>query len=102
VANILAQIAAIEIPRQEWDELVPNLCQNSTSEDLNIRLASLKTLGYICEELHTEDLNDALKNNIILALTNNIMNGEATPEPSRLAIKALLHSVPFTAPNFKV
>jgi importin subunit beta-1 len=80
VANILAQIAAIEIPRQEWDELVPNLCQNSTSEDLNIRLASLKTLGYICEELHTE----------------------ATPEPSRLAIKALLHSVPFTAPNFKV
>lgn len=102
VASILAQIAAIEIPRKEWDDLIPNLCSNSTSEDLNIRLASLKTLGYICEELQTDDLNDSLKNNIILALTNNIMNGEETPEPSRLAIKALLHSIPYTAPNFKV
>lgn len=26
VAVLLAQIAAIEIPRKEWDDLVPNLC----------------------------------------------------------------------------
>lgn len=82
--------------------MIPALCNNSTSEDLNIRLASLTTLGYICEELTTDDLSDGLKNNIILAVVNNIMNGEDIVEPSRLAIKALLHSIPFTAPNFKV
>ena len=72
IANILAAIASIEIPRKEWDDLIPNLCNNSSSADLNIKLASLTTLGYICEELSTSDLNDGLKNNIIMALTNNI------------------------------
>lgn len=99
IASILAQIAKIEIPRKEWDDLVSILCKNSVSEDMNIRLASLKTLGYICEELKTDELNDTLKNSIILALTNNIMNGEeanGVMEPSKLAIVALGHSIPFT------
>jgi len=101
IANILASIASIEIPRKEWDELIPNLCENSTSDDINIKLASLTTLGYICEELYPEDLNDHLKNNIILALTNNI-NNDGPIEPTKLSIKALLYSVPYTRPNFQV
>lgn len=51
---------------------MPNLCDNSTNEDINIKMASLMTLGYICEELDPQDLSDDLKNKIILALTNNI------------------------------
>jgi len=101
IANVLASIASIEIPRKEWDDLVPNLCNNSTSEDINIKLASLTTLGYICEELHPDDLNNNTKNNIILALTNNI-NAQPPIEPTRLAIKALLFSIPYTRPNFEV
>lgn len=59
------------------------------------------TLGYICEELDPQDLNDSLKNNIILALTNNITeNGPV--EPSKLSIKALLYSIPYVSPNFTV
>jgi importin subunit beta-1 len=68
IASILAQIGKIEVPRKEWDELIPSMCTNSKSEDINIRLASLKTLGYICEELQTNDLDDTTKNLIILAL----------------------------------
>ena len=101
IANILASIASIEIPRKEWDDLIPNLCNNSTNEDINIRLASLTTLGYICEELYPEDLADDLKNSIILALTNNI-TADGQIESSKLSIKALLYSIPYTAPNFKV
>jgi len=101
IANILAAIASIEIPRKEWDDLIPNLCNNSTNEDINVRLASLTTLGYICEELYPEDLSDEVKNNIILALTNNITD-EGPIEPSKLSIKALLYSIPYTSPNFKV
>jgi len=102
IANILASIASIEIPRKEWDDLIPNLCTNSTSSDINIKLASLTTLGYICEELSTDDLNNDLKNNIILALTNNISASPEEEQPTKLAIKALLYSIPYTSPNFKV
>jgi importin subunit beta-1 len=99
VANILASIASIEIPRKEWDDLIPNLCSNSTSDEINIKLASLTTLGYICEELQPGDLTDQLKNNIIIALTNNI-NPNGPVEPTKLAIKAMLYSIPYTRPNF--
>ena len=43
---------------------------------MNTRLASLKTLGYICEELQTNDLEDAVKNQIIMALLNNLEEQE--------------------------
>ena len=98
----MAAIASIEIPRKEWDDLIPNLCTNSKSADTNIKLASLTTLGYICEELNTTDLNDGLKNNIISALTTNISDSPEEAQSTRLAIKALLYSVPYTAPNFQV
>ena len=72
VAQILASIATIEIPRNEWDELIPSLSTNAESTDLNIKLSSLTTLGYICDELQPNDFNDATKNLILLALTKNI------------------------------
>lgn len=72
VASILAAIATIEIPRNEWDDLIPNLCTNAESTDMNIKLSSLTTLGYICDELEPKDINDGLKNKILSALTTNI------------------------------
>jgi len=70
----------------------------------NVRLASLTTLGYICEELNPEDLNSGLKNNIIIALTNNISNSlnPEDIEPCRLASKAFIYSVPYASQNFRV
>lgn len=50
-ANAIAQIAAIEIARNEWLEIVNALAENSMHQDLQIRRASITTLGYICEEL---------------------------------------------------
>ena len=56
IASLTATIAAIEIPRGEWTDLINNLCTNAKNEQLEIRLASLMTIGYICEELNPEDL----------------------------------------------
>ena len=28
IASILAQIGKIEVPRKEWDELIPSMCTN--------------------------------------------------------------------------
>jgi importin subunit beta-1 len=53
---LIAAIAQIEIPRGEWTELIANLCTNATHEDKQVKLTSLITIGYICEELKPEDL----------------------------------------------
>lgn len=47
-ANVIAQIAAIEIARNEWLEIVNALAENSMHKDLQIRRASITTLGFIC------------------------------------------------------
>jgi importin subunit beta-1 len=75
VASAVAAIAAIEIPRKEWLDLVPNLCDNAGHADLSIRCASLECLGFICEELDSRDLTTELKSRIVHALTQNIQSG---------------------------
>lgn len=72
VASLIAAIASLEIPRKEWDELLPNLSQNAEHEDFNIRMSSLTTLGYICEEIEPNDVSDQIRNGLILALINNM------------------------------
>ena len=99
IANLIAGIASIDIPNQQWDDLVPNLCHNSQHSDFNIRLTSLISLGYICEEINPRDLNDSIKNNVILALINNLspeMN-EQNMKLCEVAIKALVHSIPYAS-----
>ena len=57
IASLIAAIAQIEIPRGEWEELIASLCENSSHQDLQIRMASLMTIGYICEELSPSQLS---------------------------------------------
>lgn len=65
IASLVSAIAAIEIPRGEWLELIPMLCTNANHTDAQVKLSSLQTLGFICEELEPRDLNAGLKNAII-------------------------------------
>lgn len=56
-ANVIAQIAVIEIVRNKWLEIVNALAENSMHEDINIRRASITTLGFLCEELKLVNSN---------------------------------------------
>ena len=69
---------------------------------MQVRLTSLTTIGYICEELQPSDLTQELKNAIMMALTNNIVKDESLVEACRLAVGALLNSIPYTKANFQV
>jgi len=102
VANAIATIARIEIPRREWLELIPNLCNNAGHENVDFKNAALQTLGYICEELKPDDINDQLKNTIILALTSNISNNPALKYTTHLSVKAFFQALPFAHQNFQV
>jgi importin subunit beta-1 len=67
VAQIVTAIASIEIPRKEWDELIPSLCMNAQSDsvDIGIKHASMTAIGFICEDLQPKDINEDIKNKII-------------------------------------
>ena len=66
-----------------------------------VRLASLTTIGYICEEIRPEDLSIEIKNLIMQAVTQNISKEAADEEPCQISMKALLNSVPYMANNFQ-
>jgi importin subunit beta-1 len=57
IANVVASIASLEIPRGEWHNLIEVLCTNAEHTEYNVRLASLTTLGYICEEISPESIS---------------------------------------------
>ena len=88
VAYAVATIASIEIPRREWLDLIPNLCSNAAHENVDFKNAALQTLGFICDELMPEDINNELKNKVVLALTSNITAIPELKKSTHLAIKA--------------
>ena len=67
-------------------------------------MSSLTTLGYICEEIEPHDVNDQIKNGLILALINNMSSNQAEESLSltRVAARALSYSVPFASQNFRI
>ena len=42
----------IEIPRDEWLDLIDILAENTSHSELRIRKASITAIGSICQELH--------------------------------------------------
>ena len=74
VASLIATISSIEVPRGEWQDLIPKLCEGAQNTENSefIRMSALQTLGYICEELSPADLTPEIKNLVMLALTHNI------------------------------
>ena len=50
-AQVIAAVACIEIPQGLWPDVIPTLLQALSSEQANElqKVASLETVGYICE-----------------------------------------------------
>ena len=56
----LGIIAAIEVPDGMWDHFLQTMADNSTSETFQFRLASVQTMGMMCEFLQ-ENIGKPLK-----------------------------------------
>jgi importin subunit beta-1 len=76
------------VPRKEWLEIIPNLTNNCGQENVDFKNAALETLGFICDELMPEDINDELKNKVVYALSSNITSNPALQKSTLLASKA--------------
>ncbi|KAJ2975682.1 hypothetical protein NQ176_g5387 [Zarea fungicola] len=102
-AQVISSIAAIELPRSEWAELMPSLVKNISEGADHQKQASLTTIGYICES-QDQELRLSLgqhSNAILTAVVQGARKEEANLEVRLAAITALSDSLEFVHNNFK-
>jgi importin subunit beta-1 len=101
--QFIASIAAIEIPRHEWPELMPSLVDFVGAGGDHLKQASLTTIGFICD---TEDatLREALighSNSILTAVVQGARKEETNLDVRYSAIVALSDCLEFVRTNFE-
>ena len=47
----ISEICAVELPRNEWPEIIGTLVSNVKAQQVEIKKSAVLTLGYICESL---------------------------------------------------
>ncbi|KAI9665277.1 MAG: karyopherin beta [Trizodia sp. TS-e1964] len=101
-AQFIASIAAIELPRDLWPQLMTTLVQNVSSGSTNLKQASLTAIGFICES-SDQDLRDSLtqhSNAILTAVVQGARKEEENQDVRHAAISALGDSLEFVRTNF--
>ena len=102
-AQSVAAIAAIDIPKQQWPELMPALVENVGQGDDHLKQASLQTIGFICESDEL-DLRVSLiqhSNAILTAVVQGARKEEQNLEVRLAAINSLSDSLEFVRTNFE-
>ena len=102
-AQVIASIASIELPRDQWPELMPSLVRNVGEGGDHLKQASLTTIGFICES-QDPDLRSSLvqhSNAILTAVVQGARKEEPNLEVRLAAIYALGDSLEFVDSNFK-
>lgn len=95
----MAGIAALELPLNQWHEVVVSLVQGAQSSDLSFKVAALETLSYICEELEKGVLSQTEVDGILSAIVGSI-TGEN--DVKAIAMTALQSIIPFCEKNLAV
>lgn len=102
-AQFITSIAAIEIPHNQWPDLMNALVHNVTSGSDHLKQSSLATLGFICESDEPE-LRESLtthSNAILTALVQGARKEETNPDVRVAALSALSDAVEFVRSNFE-
>lgn len=102
-AQFISSIAAIELPREQWPELMPTLVENVGSGSPEKKQSSLTAIGFICES-DDQDLRDSLaqhSNAILTAVVQGARKEEPNNDIRNAAITALGDSLEFVRTNFE-
>uniref|UniRef100_A0A7S4KR14 Importin N-terminal domain-containing protein n=1 Tax=Paramoeba aestuarina TaxID=180227 RepID=A0A7S4KR14_9EUKA len=99
VAPVIARIAQIELPKQQWPELINGLLQNiSGQNEPSLKVYSLKTLGYICEDIQTETLQSDV---ILTAIVQGMKKETQNVDIIVAACDAFYNCLKFIEKNFE-
>ncbi|KAJ2785647.1 karyopherin Kap95 [Coemansia interrupta] len=98
-AQTIAAIAAVELPQGQWLDVITTLLQNISTTNTSLKIASLQTIGFICETIDPNILSTQ-SNTILTAVIQGANSEEPSQEVRFAAITALLNSLEFVNENF--
>ncbi|KAJ2156840.1 karyopherin Kap95 [Coemansia sp. RSA 552] len=99
-AQAIAAITGTELPQGQWQDVITTLLQNVSSPNASMKVASLQTIGFICESINP-DILAAQSNTILTAVIQGANAEEPSQEVRYAAITALLNSLEFVRANFE-
>ena len=102
-AQYVAAIAATELPKNMWPQLMPNLVENVGGGRDNLKQASLQAIGYICDgpEQEMQAVLAQFSNSILTAVVQGARKEEPNNDVRNSAISALSDSLEFVRNNFE-
>jgi importin subunit beta-1 len=103
-AQAAAEVAAVELPYNEWTDFLPTLLENVKSQPEGVAIASLECLGFSCERISVLDGLPPIDEKTTDAMLTAIVDGiqKTRPEPIRLAASiALRNSLVFADKNME-
>ncbi|KAG2619955.1 hypothetical protein PVAP13_3NG143712 [Panicum virgatum] len=101
-SQVIAKVASIEIPRREWQDLIAKLLGNMTLPGASapLKQATLEALGYVCEEISPQHLEQDQVNAVLTAVVQGMNQTELSSEVRLAAVKALYNALDFAESNF--
>ncbi|GAV89095.1 IBN_N domain-containing protein/HEAT_EZ domain-containing protein, partial [Cephalotus follicularis] len=99
-SQVIAKIAGIELPQKEWPELVGSLLLNIHQLPAHVKQATLETLGYLCEEVSPDVVDQDQVNKILTAVVQGMNASEGNIDVRLAATRALYNALGFAQANF--
>jgi importin subunit beta-1 len=99
-AQVVAAVSEIDIPRNEWPDLMNILIANVSVDNKNLRQATLQAIGFICESTHPDALV-AQANAILTAVAQGARKEEPEVSVRLAAIQSLYNALEFIRGNFE-
>ena len=99
-ARSVAAIAQLELPERQWADLITTMSSTSSHEDPNIRMAALKTLAYICEEVEMSSISDEDFQMCLSAFITRL-GTDVVEEETLICIEAVLATLEYTRALFE-
>lgn len=99
-SQVIAKIAGIELPHKQWPELIGSLLSNARQRESHIKQATLETLGYLCEEVSPEVVDQDQVNKILTAVVQGMNASEGNNDVVLSATRALYNALGFAQANF--
>ncbi|CAO3686062.1 unnamed protein product [Rhizopus stolonifer] len=100
VAQVVASVAAIELPLGRWQNLISLMLTNLQTDNTILKQSTLQAIGYVCESIEPHILATQ-SNGILTAIVQGARPEEQSPEVRLAALNALINSLDFIKENFE-
>ncbi|KAJ7952177.1 importin subunit beta-1-like [Quillaja saponaria] len=99
-SQVIAKVAGIELPHKQWPELLGTLLSNIHQLPPHTRQSTLETLGYMCEEVSPDVVDQDHVNKILTAVVQGMNSSESNIDVRLAATRALYNALGFAQANF--